>query len=164
MKAAHPLIHHRQHHVLREARLSPGEIRVAATAVKGFNAKTAVIVPAVLGSMPFFWLCVVLSLLSLPEVTTVFDTEVLKGALGLSHFFPAVVLKVSLVGLVAWLAQTFIQLVALPILQVSSNATQAQLEGHVAVILDRLDEETAGGLQTLNAKLDQIIAAVDAKA
>ena len=59
--------------------------------------------------MEFFWFAVILALLSLPEILTLFDTEVLKGAVGLASFFPSVILKVSLVGLVAWVAQTFIQ-------------------------------------------------------
>jgi hypothetical protein len=54
--------------------------------------KTAIIVPAILGSMPFFWFANVLALCSLPAVLTGFDNEVLKHALGLESFFPHVIL------------------------------------------------------------------------
>lgn len=156
MKPAHDLIEHRFAHVLRAARLSPREIRSAVGGVKGFNRKTAIAVPAVLGSMPFFWFTVMLALTSLPAVLATFDTEVLKGQLGVAGLFPSVILKVSLIGLVAWLAQTFIQLVALPILQVSGNAVQEQAEAHVAVVLDRLNEETAGGLGAIHTQITRL--------
>lgn len=154
-ESAHPLIRHRHRHLVREARLSPREIRHAAKAVTGFNAKVAVVVPAVLGSMPFFWFCCVLAVCSLPAVTVAFNTEVLSGALPLS-WVPTIITRVSLIALVAWLAQTFIQLVALPILQVSGNATQAQAEAHVAVVLDRLDTDTEGGVQTVLAEVRKV--------
>jgi len=135
----------------------PSELRKLTSDVHGFNEKTAILVPEVLGSMPFFWFCLILTLLSLPEVLTVFDTEVLKGAVGLAHFFPATLLKVSVVGLVAWVAQTFIQLLALPVLQVSGNATQAQLDTHVEAIIDALNVDTAGGIAQAR---DEIVAAL----
>lgn len=149
-------IHARQHHVAHAARLDRSEIKAAASTVKGFNAKTAVIVPQVLGSMPFFWLCCVLALCSFPAVIVAFNNEVLSHALPLT-WVPTIITKASLIALIAWLAQTFIQLVALPVLQVNGNATQRQLEGHVEVVLDRLDVETAGGLQVVNEKLDALL-------
>lgn len=158
MGSAHKLIEHHHVHLLRAARLDRGEIKAAVQSVSGLNRKTAIFVPAVLGSMPFFWFTVVLACCSLPAVLTLFDTEVLKGTLGFAHFFPTVILKASVIGLIAWIAQTAIQLWALPVLQVSSNATQAQLEGHVAVILDRLDEETPGGLQVALEARDTVLA------
>ncbi len=138
----------RHEHVACAAKLNV-ELRKANGEVHGFNNKVAVIVPAVLGSMAFFWVCVVLALCSLPAVLTAFDTEVLKGAVGLAHVFPSVIIKTSLIALVAWLAQTFIQLVALPVLQVSNNAQMALVEEHTAVILDRLDTDTAGGVRAV---------------
>ncbi len=145
----------RHEHVACAAKLNV-ELRKANGEVHGFNNKVAVIVPAVLGSMAFFWVCVVLALCSLPAVLTAFDTEVLKGTLGLASFFPSVIIKVSLIALVAWLAQTFIQLVALPVLQVSNNAQMALVEEHTAVILDRLDTATAGGVRTVLEAIDAL--------
>ena len=134
----HDHVHGSRHHLAAASGLGLAgkSIRQIASETKGINAKTAVLVPAVLGSMPFFWFCVVLAVSSLPAVLTAFDSEVLKHALGLSSFFPAVIIKVSLIALVAWLAQTFIQLVALPVLQVASNATQAQAESNTHLLLE----------------------------
>jgi hypothetical protein len=156
-----PHVHDRHHYLAAESGLGLGEARQIAAGVKTFNAKTAVIVPEVLGSMPFFWFANALALCSLPAILTLFDTEVLKGALGLAGFFPSVILKASLIGLVAWIAQTYIQLVALPVLQVSNNAQMAQQEAHTGVILhgveraeDLLNLETAGGLRALQDHID----------
>jgi hypothetical protein len=143
-------------HLANASSLALRETRALAADVQGINRKTAIVVPAILGSMPFFWFAVVLSLCSLPAVLAAFDTEVLKSAIGLSGFFPKVIIKVSLIALVAWVAQTFIQLVALPVLQVSNNAQMASAEEHTAVILDRLDTDTAGGITTLLSAIDEL--------
>jgi hypothetical protein len=152
----------RHEHLAAEAAIALGDARRLAGETRGFNSKTAIVVPAILGSMPFFWFCLVLTLCSLPAVLSAFDHEVLKDAAGLRSFFPSVILKVSLIALVAWIAQTFIQLVALPVLQVSNNAQMAQQEAHATTILhgveraeDLLDLETAGGLRALQEHLDR---------
>jgi hypothetical protein len=161
----------RQDHLAAEAAIALGPLREVATGITGFNKKTAVVVPAILGSMPFFWFAVVLTLCSLPAVTAAFDHEVLKDAIGLSAFFPSVIQKVSLIALVAWVAQTFIQLVALPVLQVSNNAQMAQTEEHAATILrgveraeDLLDVHTEGGLRALQDHIDRRLDALAGKA
>jgi hypothetical protein len=155
-----PHIHDRHHYLAAESGLGLGEAREIAAGVKTFNAKTAIIVPEVLGSMPFFWLANVLALISLPAVTTAVDTE-LKLGIGLASFFPSFLIKASVIALVAWIAQTYIQLVALPVLQVSNNAQMAQQEAHTGAILrgveraeDLLDLETAGGLRALQDHID----------
>jgi hypothetical protein len=155
----HPRIRERTEHLAAEAGI--GDLRKIARGVHGVNQKTAVIVPAILGSMPMFWFSIALTLCSLPAVLTAFDHEVLKDGLGLTSFFPSVILKASVIALVAWIAQTFIQLVALPVLQVSNNAQLAQTEEHAATILhgvehaeDLLNLETQGGLRALQDHLD----------
>lgn len=159
--SAKPVVRSRHQFLAAESSLALRQTRAIAKETEGINKKTAIIVPAVLGSMPFFWFTVLLALCSLPAVLSAFDTEVLKGALGLAHFFPAVIQKASLIALVAWLAQTFIQLVALPILQVSNNAQMAAAEEHATAILrgveraeDLLNLETQGGLRALQDHLD----------
>ena len=148
------------HHIADAAKLTPW--RQLVTGVHGFNAKVAVVITDVLGSMPFFWVSCVLALLSLPAVLTLVDDN-LKLGVGLHHFFPHWLIDASIVGLVAWVAQTFIQLVALSVLQVSNNAqgkqqdhnTQVLLEDgaatreHTEVIMDCLDIHTEGGLSVL---------------
>lgn len=155
----HPRIRERSQHLAAEAGI--GNVRKIAKDVRGINQKTAVIVPAILGSMPMFWFSILLTLCSLPAVLSTFDHEVLKDAVGLTSFFPSVILKTSVIALVAWIAQTFIQLVALPVLQVSNNAQMAQTEEHAATILrgveraeDLLNIETQGGLRALQDHLD----------
>jgi hypothetical protein len=157
--SAHHGFRDRSRHLASEA--SIGDLRKIAEGVEGINQRTAVIVPAILGSMPMFWFSIALTLCSLPAVLAAFDHEVLKDAVGLTSFFPSVILKVSLIALVAWIAQTFIQLVALPVLQVSNNAQMAQTEEHAATILhgveraeDLLSLETAGGLRALQEHID----------
>lgn len=157
--SAHPRIRDRSVHLASEARI--GDLRKVVEGVEGVNRKTAVVVPAILGSMPMFWFSIALTLCSLPAVLSAFDHEVLKDAAGLTSFFPSVILKASLIALVAWIAQTFIQLVALPVLQVSNNAQMAQTEEHAATILhgveraeDLLNLETEGGLRALQDHID----------
>lgn len=154
-------ISRRHYHLAAQSGVALREVRKVASETKGINRKTAVIVPEILGSMPFFWFAIVLTLCSLPAVLSAFDHEVLSGALGLTSFFPSVILKVSLIALVAWIAQTFIQLVALPVLQVSNNAQMNQQEEHATTILhgvekaeDLLSLETAGGLRALREHID----------
>ena len=161
------------HHVAVESSAPrPNEIRVMWRRAKehghGFNARVAVVITAVLGSMPMFWFCCVLALCSLPAVLSAFDTEVLKGALGLASFFPAVIQKASLIALVAWLAQTFIQLVALPVLQVSNNAQMAQVEAGLSklhtfgqVTVENLDLAVEGGQRAVLEALAEIGAKLD---
>jgi hypothetical protein len=158
----------RQGHLAAESAIALREVRRIAGGVKGFNAKTAIVVPSILGSMPFFWFAIMLTLCSLPAVLAAFDHEVLKDAIGLMGFFPSVIQKVSLIALVAWVAQTFIQLVALPVLQVSNNAQMDQQEEHAANIRrgveraeDLLNLETAGGLRALQEHLDARFDALD---
>jgi hypothetical protein len=159
--SARPRIEDRHQHLASEAALALRDTRRIAAGIKGINAKTAIVVSAVLGSMPMFWFCIALALCSLPAVLSAFDHEVLKDALGLTSFFPSIILKASVIALVSWLAQTFIQLVALPVLQVSNNAQMAQTEAHTATILrgvehaeDLLNLETAGGLRALQEHID----------
>jgi hypothetical protein len=157
--APHHGIGDRSRHLASEAGI--GDLRKLVQGVHGINRKTAVVVPSILGSMPMFWFSIALTLCSLPAVLSAFDHEVLKDAVGLTSFFPSVILKASLIALVAWIAQTFIQLVALPVLQVSNNAQMSQTEEHTAAILhgveraeDLLNLETEGGLRALQDHID----------
>jgi len=156
-----PVLRSRHVHVATAAKLNV-ELRKARGEVHGFNDNVAVIVPAVLGSMQFFWVCVVLALCSLPAVATAVDSELHLG-IGLASFFPSFLIKASLIALVAWIAQTFVQLVALPVLQVSNNAQMALAEEHTAVILDRLDCDTAGGLRTIIDAIDALPSKLDGR-
>lgn len=84
-----------------------------------FNDRLAVAITKAVGSMVTAYFFTVLALFSLPAV--------LVGVFpGLSSDFPSWLLKASLISLVAWVAQTFLQLVLLPIIIVGQNVIQAQ--------------------------------------
>jgi hypothetical protein len=115
------------------------------TAYARFNKRVALTITKYVGSMTCFWVFCFLSLCSLPSVLSGF--EVFHGA------FPAWMVKVSIIALVAWIAQTFLQLVLLPSIMVGQNlqneaadARSAKTFEDVEVVLDRLDCSTQGGL------------------
>lgn len=76
-----------------------------------FNTRAAKKVAAVLGDMKFFWFCVVLDLAMLPTVITNFNV----------------------VLFVTYIAQTVVQLLALPVLQVYQNLISVQGEAKAEV-------------------------------
>jgi hypothetical protein len=104
----------------------------------------------------------VLSLLSLPAVLSAFNA--------FSGVFPSWLIKTSVIALVAWIAQTFLQLVLLSVIMVGQNVQQMASDARASktfedtvVILDRLDCRTKGGitevLDALNALADRMPAA-----
>jgi hypothetical protein len=119
-----------------------------------FNKKVAIAVTNFVGSMTCAWIFCVLALVSLPAVMTI--------AFNL-HMFPHWMVSAGLIALVAWIAQTFLQLVLLSIIIVGSNLGQAANDARAAkqfedteVIADRLNLETQGGLQVIEAHLNRI--------
>jgi len=80
------------------------------SAYQRFNKQVALALTKYVGTMTCFWFFCVLALCSLPAV--------LSGFNAFSGFFPAVIIKASIIALVSWVAQTFLQLVLLPSLMV----------------------------------------------
>lgn len=81
---------------------------------------------------------------------------------------PAAVMSGSLIVIVAWVAQTFLQLVLLSVIMVGQDVqnraadARAEHTAHgVDVVLDRLDEHTAGGIRAILDRLDAPIIAND---
>jgi hypothetical protein len=116
--------------------------------VEGFNAKFAVLVTRLVGTM---WCAYLFTIIAL---------------LGLS---PA--LKPGGEGLIAWIAQTFIQLVLLSIIMVGQNVQSLAADARSAntfkdaeTILDRLDLHTQGGLKAILDRLDEIAPAAGGSA
>ncbi|HEY6427417.1 MAG TPA: hypothetical protein VIX84_09300, partial [Acidimicrobiales bacterium] len=83
-------------------------------------------------------------------------------------------IKTSVIALVAWIAQTFLQLVLLSVIMVGQNVQQLASDARAAktfedaeVILDRLNCQTQGGitevLQAVNALPEKIAAALAAQ-
>jgi hypothetical protein len=113
-----------------------------------FNKKVAMAITRYVGTMTCFWVFCVLALLSLPAV--------LSGFSAFHGVFPSVLIRLSIIALVSWVAQTFLQLVLLPSIMVGQNlqneaadARSAKTFEDVEVVLDRLDCSTQGGLQVL---------------
>lgn len=121
-----------------------------------FNKRVALGVTAFVGSMTCAWVFCLLALVSLPAVIT--------EAFGV-HWFPRWLVAVGLIALVAWIAQTFLQLVLLSVIMVGQNVQQEASDARAAktfedteAILDKLNLNTEGGIRVLNEKLDQLLA------
>jgi hypothetical protein len=84
-----------------------------------FNTALALKITNGVGSMWTAYIFTLLALVSLPAILT-------QGNFVSAGTFPKWLISVSLIALVAWVAQTFIQLVLLPIIMVGQNVIQAQ--------------------------------------
>lgn len=84
------------------------------TAVQRFNARLAVRITNSVGTMWTSYVFTVLALVSLPAI-------LVQGNLVGATTFPKWMISVSLIALVAWVAQTFLQLVLLPVIIVGQN-------------------------------------------
>lgn len=91
-----------------------------------FNDRVAVKITSGVGTMPTAYIFTVLALVSLPDILSQVDHN-------LAHDFPHWLISVSLVALVAWVAQTFLQLVLLPIIIVGQNVIQSQNDAKAEV-------------------------------
>ncbi len=124
---------------------TPRVLKEAMGEVDGFNAKFAVLVTRLVGTMWCAYLFTVIALLGLG---------------------PA--LKPGGEGLIAWIAQTFIQLVLLSIIMVGQNvqsiASDRRAEStyeDTVEVLDRLDLTTKGGLADLRQALEERLEKVE---
>jgi hypothetical protein len=152
--AAGPVRTH--HHLAEAARFSPREIKRAVSHAQGFNAKVAVIITKGVGTMACAYLFTLIALISLPDIL------ITAGVLPKSDV-PHVLAKPGLILIVAWIAQTFIQLVLLSIIMVGQNvqsiaadARSANTYADAEAILDRLDAHTQGGIAEILDRLDQM--------
>jgi len=118
-----------------------------------FNRKVALAITKYVGTMTCFWIFCVLALCSLPAV--------LSGFPVFAHTFPVWMVKASDITLIAWITQTFIQLVLLPALMVGQNlqnvaadARSAKTFEDIEVLVDRTDLHTSGGLTAIEEHLN----------
>lgn len=138
------------------AKFNVHSIRQAVGRAEGLNAKIAVLITRGVGTMACAYVFCLIALLSLPAI--LIEAGVLtKGDV------PAFFTKAGLILIVAWIAQTFIQLVLLSIIMVGQNvqsiASDARSERtyeDAVTILDRLDVNTEGGIKAILDRLDQI--------
>jgi hypothetical protein len=144
------------HHLARAVRFNPAEVRKAMGDVEGFNAKFAVFITKGVGSMGCAYLFSLIALCSLPAILT-------QARWVPADTFPHFLISPGLILIVAWVAQTYIQLVLLSVIMVGQNvqslASDARAEGtfkDTETILDRLSVETQGGLRVIDEKLDRV--------
>jgi len=137
---------HTRHHLAAAVRFRPSEIRQAMADVEGFNAKVAVLITSAVGTMACAYLFTVIALVSLPAIL------IQAGAISKSSV-PTFLTKPGLILIVAWIAQTFIQLVLLSIIMVGqdvqSKASDARAEktfNDTEAVMDALNLKTEGGL------------------
>jgi hypothetical protein len=127
--AAAPRTHE---NLARVVRFDPGAIRRAVQEVEGINAKIALIITRTVGTMACAYVFAAIALISLP----------------------AAINSGEVIIIVAWVAQTFLQLVLLSIIMVGQSVQSAASDARAAkefadteTILDRLDVNTAGGIK-----------------
>jgi hypothetical protein len=106
----------------------------------GFNAKVAVFVTNLVGTMWCAYAFTALALIGLPAA-----------------------LRPGGEGLIAWVAQTFLQLVLLSVIMVGQNVQSAAADARAEntfrdteVILDRLDIHTEGGIKAILDRIDEL--------
>lgn len=112
--------------------LSPRTIRHELRAVDGFNAKVAIVLTKVVGTMWCFYVFNGIALVSLPSALQTGQLTVI----------------------INWVSSNWIQLILLPALMVGQNVQSTAADARAAKtfedterILDRLNTQTAGGLK-----------------
>ena len=127
------------HHHIGQA-ISLRGLRAEVKRADGINAKIAVFLTNIVGSMWCAYVFAIIALIGLPAA-----------------------LRPGGEGIIAWIAQTFLQLVLLSVIMVGQNVqseasdlrSQHTYEDTVE-ILDRLDIHTAGGLKDLADLIDNL--------
>jgi len=89
--------------------------------INRFNNKLALKITNSVGSMWSAYLFAILSLFSLPAILVLVSPS-------LRHDFPKWIIAASLITLIAWVSQNFLQLVLLPVIMVGQNVIQGHQE------------------------------------
>lgn len=138
-----------RHHISQVVRFDPAAIRRRMKDVEGFNAKLAVAITGGVGTMACAYVFCVIALVSLPAIM------IEAGVLSKSDV-PTFFTKPGLILIVAWIAQTFIQLVLLSIIMVgqrvqsiTSDARGVKEFNDTEAIMDALNLKTEGGLKAV---------------
>jgi hypothetical protein len=142
--APHPVHANSRHFLPAALRLSPQLIREDIAAVDGFNAKVAVVLTRVVGTMWAFWVFNGIALVS----------------------FPSAIRTGQLTIIINWVSSNWIQLILLPALMVGQNLQNVAADARasktftdVETILDRLDTHTQGGLKDVLDAVESLRAA-----
>ncbi len=142
---------------------TPHALKLAMDDVEGVNAKFALLVTRLVGTMWCAYLFCLIAVISLPKI--LIEAGVLAPG-DVPHFLN----NAGLILIVAWIAQTFIQLVLLSVIMVGQNVqslasdkrSESTYEDAVQ-ILDRLDVHTQGGITDLKAELEKRLDALEAR-
>src|SRR5579862_1021149 len=129
----------RTRHHIKEA-ISLRSLKTEIQRADGINAKLAVFFTNVVGSMWCAYVFAIIAFIGLPAA-----------------------LKPGGEGIIAWIAQTFLQLVLLSVIMVGQNVQSVASDSRAqrtyddsVVILDRLDVHTQGGIKDIADRLDEI--------
>jgi hypothetical protein len=129
-----------EHHLAKALHPTPSVLKEAMSHAEGFNAKVAVLITRLVGTMWCAYLFAIIALIGLG---------------------PA--LKPGGEGIISWIAQTFLQLVLLSVIMVGQTVQSLAADARATntfkdaeVILDRLDVRTQGGLKTILDRLDEL--------
>ena len=127
-----------RHHIAQA--ISIRGLRAEVQRADGVNAKIAVFLTNIVGSMWCAYVFAIIALIGLPAA-----------------------LRPGGEGIIAWIAQTFLQLVLLSVIMVGQNVQSLASDvrsqhtyDDTVEILDRLDIHTAGGLKDLADRIDQL--------
>jgi hypothetical protein len=136
----------RTHHHIGQA-ISIRGLTAQVKRADGVNAKIAVFLTNIVGSMWCAYVFAIISLIGLP---------------------PA--LRPGGEGIISWIAQTFLQLVLLSVIMVGQNVQSVASDirsqhtyEDTLQILDRLDIHTAGGIKDLVDRFDELEAKIRAQ-
>jgi hypothetical protein len=147
-----------RHHLAAAVKFSPAAIRRDMQSVEGFNAKFAVLITGAVGTMACAYLFTVIALVSLPAI--LIQANVLTKS-----DVPTFLTKPGLILIVAWIAQTFIQLVLLSIIMVGQDVQSKAADARsqhtfedTEAILRALDLKVSGGITDLR---DELVAHID---
>jgi hypothetical protein len=128
-------------HLPMVLRLSPKQVKHDLESVDGINAKVAIVLTKVVGTMWCFYVFNGIALISLPSA-------IRTGQLTI---------------IINWVSSNWIQLVLLPALMVGQNVQAAAADARASktfedteTILDRLDTHTKGGLHDVIAAIDDL--------
>jgi hypothetical protein len=142
-----------QTHLEHPEVVHPDALKKPERGVSKFNTSLALKITNGVGSMWAAYLFTLLALVSLPAILT-------QGHFVPSGTFPSWLISVSLIALVAWIAQTFIQLVLLPIIMVGQNVIQSQndakaeVDHHTLTYLATLQDEQMTELKGITKILE----------
>lgn len=119
-----------------------------------FNNVLAVKITNAVGSMWSAYLFALISLMSLPAILVLISPS-------LRSSFPHWIIAASLITLIAWISQNFLQLVLLPVIMVGQNVIQdqqgakADADHETLSYLANLQEEQMRELKSISSRLDK---------